>query len=92
MGLTCSDITGFTPGDVKIITNKLNAIEPIIESGCAVFDFDYPDYGGIPKRIYMEFDGGQVDAIQDLFQYRSSPYGTPFTTVEVARALARGLV
>jgi hypothetical protein len=30
------------------------------------FDFDFPDYGGLPKTIYYNFSSDVVDAIQHV--------------------------
>lgn len=33
------------------------------------WEFDYPNYGGLPKKISNKLSGEAVDRIQNLFQF-----------------------
>lgn len=55
------EISGFTPRQVHVIGEALRSIH-----GNTDVDFDFPDYAGLPPKIFEKFTSDQVDALQDL--------------------------
>lgn len=70
-----NEICGFNLDEIEAITAVLNAD--------VINDFDFPDYGGLPKNTSMKFTSDQVDALQDI-QNSSS-----LTDLDIFNALIR---
>lgn len=49
-------------------------------------EFDYPDYGGLPKKIYSRLTSDQVDLIQQEVQFCDRE----FDDMVLAKILAKG--
>jgi hypothetical protein len=64
----------FSETEIKVIQQHLHKLakQPNSDS----FDFDFPDYAGLPKSIYQKFSGDQVDAIQNGFVYGKNSFST----------------
>ncbi len=52
---------------IKLFTEISNRIYPFRKEICG-YGFDWPNYGGLPKKIINRLSPEAVDAIQDVIQ------------------------